>query len=67
MDHLAEFQTLLEKLLSPDNDTRQAAEDAYEKITKEQRASFLFMTAKKSTIQFRASSTGIGVVASFAQ
>jgi HEAT repeat protein len=59
MDHLAEFQTLLEKLLSPDNDTRQAAEDAYEKITKEQRASFLFMTAKNQQFNFEHRQLGL--------
>lgn len=52
MDHLAEFQNLLEKLLSPDNDTRKTAEDAYEEVSKEQRASFLFLTAKSPEFNF---------------
>lgn len=55
MDHLAEFQTLLEKLLSPDNDIRKQAEDAYEEISKEQRASFLFLTAKSQEFNFEVS------------
>lgn len=52
MDHLTEFQTLLEKLLSPDNDIRKTAEGAYEEISREQRASFLFLTAKSLEFNF---------------
>jgi len=52
MDHLAEFQTLLEKLLSPDNDIRKTAEDAYEEVAREQRASLLFLTAKSPEFNF---------------
>lgn len=46
MNQLNEFQLVVKQLLSPENDSRKAAEESYEQIDKSQRVQYLFLTAK---------------------